>query len=206
MREQREQRVAHHAERRLAAGGQQQAQEAVDLVVGEPLAVDLGVHEIGEEVAGRLARAAPRRAVAGSRPSPALAAMPALGRQRTGVDLLGPLRELRGVLERHADDPADHLHRILRRDRRDEVGAPERRDRVEQPVDRSAARACRPSARAATRGTPWRRGCGTCGARRRSCARMRSPMNWPMWSPLIDDENVLSSRSTASASLKPVTW
>ena len=30
---------------------------------------------------------------------------------------------------------------------------------------------------------------------------MSSPMNWPMCSVLIDDENVLSSRSTASASL-----
>ena len=54
MREQRGQRVAHHAERRLGAGREQQPQEAVDLLVGELLAVDLGVHEIAEEVARRV--------------------------------------------------------------------------------------------------------------------------------------------------------
>ena len=131
MRQQREQRVAHHAERRLAARGQQQAQEAVELAVGELLAVDLGVHEIGEEVAGRVVapRLHERLQVLDHRLAGRVAA---LGRHRAGVDLLGPLRELVGVLERHAGDPADDLHRILRGDRRDEIGAPERRDRVEQ--------------------------------------------------------------------------
>ena len=63
------------------------------------------------------------------------AAMPALVMQRSHVDLFGPLRELLVVLERNADDAADHLHRILRRDRRDQIRAAERRDRVEQRVD-----------------------------------------------------------------------
>ena len=59
VREQCEEAVAHHAERRLRAGRQQQSQEAVDLRVGELLAVDLLVHEVGEEVAGGIR---PRRA------------------------------------------------------------------------------------------------------------------------------------------------
>jgi len=46
------------------------------------------------------------------------------------------LRELLGVVEWHADDPADDLHRVLGRDRGNEVGAPEGRDRVDQPADR----------------------------------------------------------------------
>ena len=46
------------AEGRFAAGGQQQAQEAVELAVGEPFTVDLGVDEIGEEVARGFARRA----------------------------------------------------------------------------------------------------------------------------------------------------
>jgi hypothetical protein len=61
---------------------------------------------------------------------------PLLGEQRAGVDLLGPLRELRGVFERDARDAADHLHRVHRRDRGDEIGPAERRDQVEQAVDR----------------------------------------------------------------------
>ena len=135
MREQREQRVAEHAERRLAAGREQQPQEPVDLAVGELFAVDLGVHEIGEKVAARVG--APlfdeRAQIVDHRLA---RRVPALGPQRTGVDVLRPLRELARVFERHAGDPADHFDRIARRHALDEVGAAERRDRVEQAVDR----------------------------------------------------------------------
>jgi hypothetical protein len=46
--------------------------------------------------------------------------------------------ELGTVLERHSDDAADHLHRVLRRDGLYEVGTPGGRDVVEQPRDRRA--------------------------------------------------------------------
>ena len=168
VREQREQRVAHHAERRLAARGQQQPQEAVDLAVGEPLAVDLGVHEIGEEVAGRVRRAAPRRAAAGSRPSPATAACPRSGAIGPVLISSAHCANCVGVLERHARrcrrSPAPGTSTVTRRD---EVGAAERRDRVEQPVDRRAHERVVPLLELRRRGTPWRRGCGTCGAPRR---------------------------------------
>ncbi len=133
--QQRVQPVAHHAERRLAARGQQQSQEPVDLAVRELLAVDLRVHEVREEVAGRFGASGfdERPQVLDHRFA---RTMPACRRHRTGVDLLGPLRELAGVLERHADDPADHLDGISGGDGLDEIGLAQRRDRVDESVDR----------------------------------------------------------------------
>ena len=58
--------------------------------------------------------------------------------ERSGVDLLRPLVELRTVLDRHADDPADHAHRVARGDVAHEVGTAARRDLVEERLDRRA--------------------------------------------------------------------
>ena len=52
--EQGVEQVADQPEGRLGAGRQQQAQEAEDLLVGQPLAVDLGVREPAHQVAARL--------------------------------------------------------------------------------------------------------------------------------------------------------
>ena len=161
--EQGDERVAHHPERGLGPGREQEPQEAVDLLVGELRPVDLGGDEVADEVAARRLPAVldDRLEVVAHR----LRRRHAHGRvERTGVDLLGPLVELHAVLERDADDAADHLHRVLRGDVAHEVGPAERRDR------RRAASRCgphqlgRPSARARTPGRRGRRGCGRRGA------------------------------------------
>ena len=60
VREQAVQEVRRRAVRRLRAGGQQQAQERADLVVGEARALELGLREHGDHVVGRDARGARR--------------------------------------------------------------------------------------------------------------------------------------------------
>ena len=50
MREQPEQQIARRAIGRLDAGRQQQSQEREDLLVGQRVAVDLGVGQVADEV------------------------------------------------------------------------------------------------------------------------------------------------------------
>ena len=57
MRQQGDERVAHHAVRGLGARGQQEPQEPVDLLVGELMPVDLGVDEVADEVVARVVTA-----------------------------------------------------------------------------------------------------------------------------------------------------
>ena len=135
MGEQREQGVAEHAVRRLRPSREQQPQEPVDVLVVEALAVDLGVHDVADEVgAGIVAAVLDDRAEV-------LAHGLGRGQARlvvggTEVDLLGPLLELGVVLDRHAQDGGDDLHREGVGDVGDQVGPAERRDAVEQRVDR----------------------------------------------------------------------
>jgi hypothetical protein len=53
VRQQRDERVAHDPIGGLGTGGEEQPQEPVDLLVGELVAVDLGVHEVADEVVTR---------------------------------------------------------------------------------------------------------------------------------------------------------
>ena len=60
VRQQAEQQVARRAVGRLGAGGEQQPEEGEDLLVGEALAVELGLREHADQVVARVARAARR--------------------------------------------------------------------------------------------------------------------------------------------------
>ena len=134
MREQRDEAVAQCPERGLGAGGEQQAQEGEDAVVGQVLAVDLGRHEIAHEVVARVG--APvfddRQQVLdelGRR-----ADCP-LGVDRDRRDAVGPVLEAGVVAHRDTDDARDHLYRVLRRDVTHEIGATGWCDAVEQLLD-----------------------------------------------------------------------
>ena len=53
VREEGIQSVSHHSKRGLGSGREEESQEPIDLLVGESLAADLRVHQLGEQVTRR---------------------------------------------------------------------------------------------------------------------------------------------------------
>ena len=74
--EQPEQQVPQRAVGGLDAGREQQAQEGEDLLVGELLAVDLGLREAADQVVARLVAGAPRGSGRSTPAAPSEAATP----------------------------------------------------------------------------------------------------------------------------------
>ena len=119
-----------HAPRGGVAGGlvardRQQQHEHVELELGELLAVDLGVDELGDDVVARIAAALLGEVVGvrvqrGRRLVRAFGATLELG--VVGADhRVRPLEDEVPVLLRHAHDLGDRLQRQLRREVDDEV-------------------------------------------------------------------------------------
>ena len=122
-RDQREHAARDEVARRVAAGVDEQQEEQVELEIGEPLAVDLGVEQHGRDVLGRRARASSR---ARRRRSSNISRDRArgVGRVARAVHALGQLVELAPVRDRDAHQLRDQRRGQLARHLRDEVAAP----------------------------------------------------------------------------------
>ena len=120
--EQGVERIADQTERRLRAGRQQQAQEAEDLLVGQPLPVDLGMDETAHQVAGRLGTAL--RQERAQKLDQILCRLVAARRiVREADDVESPMVKRLVVLHRNPDHVGDDADRDRRSELRDEVGA-----------------------------------------------------------------------------------
>ena len=135
--EQGEERVADQAVGGLGAGGEQQAQEAEDLLVAEPLALDLGVHQAADQIVARLG--APLLEQRAQEIDQLLRRLEALRRiVGEANDVEAPVVEGAVVLHRHADDLGDHLDREQEGELRNQVGASVGGKGVDQLADDGA--------------------------------------------------------------------
>ena len=110
--------------RGLVARHREQQHEHVELELGQLLAVDLGVDELGDDVVAGVARVVARSlayAYSAADASCAPSAAPSNSGSSAPIMRVRPLEDQAAVLLRHAHDLGDRLQRQLRREVDDEV-------------------------------------------------------------------------------------
>ena len=145
VREQPEHQVARRPVRGLGTGREQQSQEGDDLVVGQALAVELGLHEHADDVTTRVGAALgdDRGEVV---VEPLRRLEPPLDVDDDGDQLDGPAVELREASRGQAEHPRDDVHGEREEQLPHELGAPPVGELVDEPVDDRRAPARLPSA------------------------------------------------------------
>ena len=123
----------------LVTADQDQQGLVEDLVIGQPLTVDLGVDQDREQVIGRLG-ATLHDGLHGERGIPGEGLHHRLqsglvgGCTQTAHQIVGPLQQRRAVLRQHPEHVADHGHRQRRGEIADEVALAAFAHRIDEGV------------------------------------------------------------------------